>query len=218
MARYCGGRDHGRSRYPRCVARRSTRVHGIEVGEFATRYGWWMTISEIKMASKDIGSRITRGHNADLFSRLRVNYDNDGRQAVSRYVCGRRNQLLEKHSGKHFAGSSCWRPRHGACQDQLDRSHRSWNCRASPHSALRSSGTSPNFRIALASLKSPVAGSPVRLNATIPPAFARLHNPTRIGYPERSATLQVQCAIYSNWPELSDKQTIDRGNIRRLVL
>jgi hypothetical protein len=28
-------------------------------------------------------------------------------------------------------------------------------------------------------------------------AFARLHNSTRIGYPERSATLQVQCAIYS---------------------
>jgi hypothetical protein len=33
---------------------------------------------------------------------------------------------------------------------------------------LRSSGTSPNFLITLASLKSPVAGSPVRLNATAP--------------------------------------------------
>jgi hypothetical protein len=31
------------------------------------------------------------------------------------------------------------------------------------HSALKSSGTSPNFLITLASLKSPVAGSPVRL-------------------------------------------------------
>jgi hypothetical protein len=29
------------------------------------------------------------------------------------------------------------------------------------HNALKSSGTSPNFRITLASLKSPVAGSPV---------------------------------------------------------
>ena len=36
------------------------------------------------------------------------------------------------------------------------------------HSALRSAGTSPNFLITLASLKSPVAGSPVRLNATAP--------------------------------------------------
>jgi len=30
------------------------------------------------------------------------------------------------------------------------------------HNALKSSGTSPNFLITLASLKSPVAGSPVR--------------------------------------------------------
>jgi hypothetical protein len=36
------------------------------------------------------------------------------------------------------------------------------------HSVLKSSGTSPNFLIPLASLKSPVAGSPVRLNATAP--------------------------------------------------
>src|SRR6266567_9640944 len=36
------------------------------------------------------------------------------------------------------------------------------------HNALRSSGTSPNFLITLASLKTPVAGSPVRLNATAP--------------------------------------------------
>jgi hypothetical protein len=36
------------------------------------------------------------------------------------------------------------------------------------HSALKSSGTSPNFLITLASLKSPVAGSPERLNATAP--------------------------------------------------
>jgi hypothetical protein len=35
-------------------------------------------------------------------------------------------------------------------------------------SALRSSGTSPNFRISFASPKSPVAGSPLRLNATAP--------------------------------------------------
>jgi hypothetical protein len=33
---------------------------------------------------------------------------------------------------------------------------------------LKSSGTSPNFLITLASLKSPVAGSPVRLKATAP--------------------------------------------------
>jgi hypothetical protein len=33
------------------------------------------------------------------------------------------------------------------------------------HSVLRSSGTSPNFRISLASLKSPLDGSPVRENA-----------------------------------------------------
>jgi hypothetical protein len=33
------------------------------------------------------------------------------------------------------------------------------------HNALKSSGTSPNFRKTVASLKSPVAGSPVRLNA-----------------------------------------------------
>ena len=36
------------------------------------------------------------------------------------------------------------------------------------HSALRSSGTSPNFRISLASPNSPVAGSPVRQNAIAP--------------------------------------------------
>jgi hypothetical protein len=36
------------------------------------------------------------------------------------------------------------------------------------HSVLKSPGTSPNFLITLASLKSPVAGSPVRLNATAP--------------------------------------------------
>jgi hypothetical protein len=36
------------------------------------------------------------------------------------------------------------------------------------HNVPRSSGTSPNFLITLASLKSPVAGSPVRLNATVP--------------------------------------------------
>jgi hypothetical protein len=36
------------------------------------------------------------------------------------------------------------------------------------HSTLKSSGTSPNFLITVASLKSPVAGSPVRLNATAP--------------------------------------------------
>src|ERR1700722_5337971 len=36
------------------------------------------------------------------------------------------------------------------------------------HNAFKSSGTSPNFLITLASLKSPVAGSPVRLNATAP--------------------------------------------------
>jgi hypothetical protein len=36
------------------------------------------------------------------------------------------------------------------------------------HRALRSPGTSPNFRITSASPKSPVAGSPLRLNATAP--------------------------------------------------
>src|SRR5215831_9903878 len=36
------------------------------------------------------------------------------------------------------------------------------------HNALRSSGTSPNRRITLASPNSPVAGSPVRLNAMAP--------------------------------------------------
>src|SRR5438445_10100803 len=36
------------------------------------------------------------------------------------------------------------------------------------HSALKSSGTSPNFLITLASPKSPVAGSPVRLKVTAP--------------------------------------------------
>jgi hypothetical protein len=43
------------------------------------------------------------------------------------------------------------------------------------HSALKSSGTSPNLLITLASLKSPVAGSPVRLKATAPTvtSFAR---------------------------------------------
>ena len=39
-------------------------------------------------------------------------------------------------------------------------------CRS--YNALRSSGTSPNFLMTLASLKSPVAGSPVRLKATAP--------------------------------------------------
>src|ERR1700732_3513295 len=36
------------------------------------------------------------------------------------------------------------------------------------HSALKSSGPSPNSRITVASPKSPVAGSPVRLKATAP--------------------------------------------------
>jgi hypothetical protein len=36
------------------------------------------------------------------------------------------------------------------------------------HNVLRSSGTSPNFFNTFASLKSPVAGSPVQLNATAP--------------------------------------------------
>jgi hypothetical protein len=45
---------------------------------------------------------------------------------------------------------------------------RSFRCLASSHNALKSSGTSPNFRNTVASRKSPVAGSPVRLNATAP--------------------------------------------------
>src|ERR1700686_828527 len=36
------------------------------------------------------------------------------------------------------------------------------------HSVLRSSGTSPNFLMTLASPNSPMAGSPVRLKATAP--------------------------------------------------
>src|ERR1700722_421703 len=40
------------------------------------------------------------------------------------------------------------------------------------HNALKSSGTSPNFLITLASLKSPVAGSPVRLKSRIQAAFS----------------------------------------------
>ncbi|MET3996450.1 hypothetical protein ABID65_008126 [Bradyrhizobium sp. S3.9.2] len=36
------------------------------------------------------------------------------------------------------------------------------------HRVLRSSGTSPNFRISLASLKSPLDGSPVREKAMAP--------------------------------------------------
>src|ERR1700733_208971 len=48
------------------------------------------------------------------------------------------------------------------------------NC---PHNALKSSGTSPNFRNTVASLKSPVAGSPVRLNATAPVWPNTFHRP-----------------------------------------
>jgi hypothetical protein len=40
------------------------------------------------------------------------------------------------------------------------------------YSVLKSSGTSPNFLITLASLKSPVAGSPVRLKSRIQAAFS----------------------------------------------
>ena len=40
--------------------------------------------------------------------------------------------------------------------------------RALAYNVFKSSGTSPNFRNTVASLKSPVAGSPVRLNATAP--------------------------------------------------
>jgi hypothetical protein len=36
------------------------------------------------------------------------------------------------------------------------------------YNVLKSSGTLPNFLITVASLKSPVAGSPVRLKATAP--------------------------------------------------
>jgi hypothetical protein len=56
------------------------------------------------------------------------------------------------------------------------------------HNALKSSGTSPNFLITLASLKLPVAGSPVRLNATAPTwpslrdnASARITTATGLG-------------------------------------
>src|SRR5216683_2944300 len=42
------------------------------------------------------------------------------------------------------------------------------NERGLHHNVLKSSGTSPNLPITLASLKSPVAGSPLRLNATAP--------------------------------------------------
>jgi hypothetical protein len=109
-------------------------------------------------------------------------------------------------------------------------------------SVLKSSGTSPNFLTTLASLKSPVSGSPVRLNATaptwptpdavaeyapsvwsahrtIPPAFARLHNPTRIGYPERLRDpTGSMCNLQHLAGELSDKQTIDRAKYSEVVL
>ena len=110
----------------------------------------------------------------------------------------------------------------------------------SPHSVLKSSGTSPNFLTTLASLKSPVAGSPVRLYATAPTwptpdAVAEYapyvwsahrhrplpgcHNPTRIGYPER---LRDPTGSMCNLQHLAgnyrtNKQLIER-NIRRLVL
>src|SRR5882672_2436403 len=40
--------------------------------------------------------------------------------------------------------------------------------RVNHHNALKSSGTTPNFRDTVASRKTPVAGSPVQLNATAP--------------------------------------------------
>lgn len=46
------------------------------------------------------------------------------------------------------------------------------------HRTLRSSGTSPNFRISLASLKSPDDGSPVGENA-MAPAWPRLREPSQ---------------------------------------
>jgi hypothetical protein len=99
----------------------------------------------------------------------------------------------------------------------------------SPHSVLKSSGTSPNFLTTLASLKSPVSGSPVRLYATAPTwptpdavaeyapyvwsaAFAQLpqsHSNWIPGTAPRPYRFNVQSTASGR--ELSDKQTIDRA-------
>ena len=51
----------------------------------------------------------------------------------------------------------------------VDCSAMSWSLTwTTGYSPLRSSGTSPNFRSTTASLNSPMAGSPARLNATAP--------------------------------------------------
>ena len=66
-----------------------------------------------------------------------------------------------------------WRPGHpGRRQmrswDQVRSGLKAGDVRGRAQNALRSSGTSPNFRMTFASQKSPVARSPVRLKATAP--------------------------------------------------
>jgi hypothetical protein len=89
-----------------------------------------------------------------------------GRDLVVRRDGFFRHQFVAEHAGLFPRRLG----RKAAQQDQQrpgDR-WRNTSARALHHSALRSSGTSPNFLITSASLKTPVAGSPVRLNATAP--------------------------------------------------
>ncbi|MCK1711312.1 hypothetical protein IVA83_20305 [Bradyrhizobium sp. 143] len=84
------------------------------------------------------------------------------------------------------------------------------------HSVLRSSGTSPNFRISLASPKSPVAGSPLRLKATAP---------TWLGLRDRASALLDGCVGAQAFRRLAGENVVvlaftketPRSNLQTLV-
>lgn len=72
------------------------------------------------------------------------------------------------------------------------------------HSALSSSGTSPNFRISLASPNSPVAGSPLRLKATAP---------TWPGFRD-SASARITAALALNFPSPGKPTILNSPSLR----
>ena len=87
------------------------------------------------------------------------------------------NAIEWRHPTPSRPRSQMWPPQCSRRRDAASPFSRSWaqicpRIRAisfrTPHSALRSPGTSPNFRITVASRKWPIAGSPVRLKAIAP--------------------------------------------------
>jgi hypothetical protein len=90
-------------------------------------------------------------------------------QAIPNAACARRPLARVRPSGDDF--EQCFEHRlRGYMASDLARRRCFFvfDHRLLPYNVLKSSGTSPNFLMTFASPKSPVAGSPVRLNATAP--------------------------------------------------